>query len=332
MVEEKTGKKKLTSMQKRTITAVVYVVVWVALCALKWCVPHTKIGTHDEYWGSLGFDTVFCAVSVIGSFEFLRAIDRPESGIACKISLPQRAFTIAFCALVIPLYVVVQIFMEAGLLAVACAFGVYVMFLAGTSVFDHGRSTVKGTIYCVFAMLYCGVLSSMLSALNHLPQNSMTAILMLFMATVLSDAGAFAVGSLLKKVFPAKLAPKLSPNKTIVGAIGGLLGGIAGGVLAYFTMYICGGINGTQIFFQFNGVWLTFTSEYIHPIVSFIFVGLGTSVVAQIGDLFESAIKRECGVKDMGNLLPGHGGVLDRFDSMLYCGIVVLLCFGTIII
>ena len=318
-------------MQKRTITAVVYVVVWIALCALKWCVPHTKVGTHEEYWGALGFDAVFCAVSVIGSIEFLRAIDRPESGIACKISLPQRAFTIAFCALVIPLYVTVQMAMESGLLAVACAFTIYVMFLAATSVFDHGRSTVKGTIYCIFAMLYCGVLSSMLSSINHLPDNSMAAILMLFMATVLTDAGAFAVGSLLKKVFPAKLAPKLSPNKTIVGAVGGLLGGIVGGVLAYFTIYICGGINGTQAFFQFNDVYLTFSSDYFHPVVSFILVGLFTSVMSQVGDLFESAIKRECGIKDMGKILPGHGGVLDRFDSMLYCGVLVLLCFGTFI-
>lgn len=324
MVEVKTDKKKLTSMQKRSITAVVYVAVWIALCALKWCVPGG--------WGALGFDIVFCAISTIGSIEFLRAIDRPESGTACKISLPQRAFTIAFCAMVIPLYVIVQMTMKAqGLLAVACAFTVYVMFLAATSVFDHGRSTVKGTIYCVFAMLYCGVLSSMLSSINHLFINSMVAILMLFMATVLTDAGAFAVGSLLKKVFPAKLAPKLSPNKTVIGAIGGLLGGIVGGILAYYLMYICGGVNGTQYFFQFNGVWLTFSSEYIHPLVSFIIVGLCTSVLAQIGDLFESAIKRECGIKDMGKILPGHGGILDRFDSMLYCGVLVLLCFGTII-
>ena len=53
--------------------------------------------------------------------------------------------------------------------------------------------------------------------------------------------------------------------------------------------------------------------------------------MAQIGDLFESAIKRACGVKDMGKCLPGHGGILDRFDSMLYCSVVVLISFGTII-
>ncbi len=65
--------------------------------------------------------------------------------------------------------------------------------------------------------------------------------------------------------------------------------------------------------------------------MTFVLVGLGTSILAMIGDLFESAIKRECGIKDMGNLLPGHGGVLDRFDSMLYCGVLVLFAFGSII-
>jgi len=320
---ESTGK-KLTDMQKRVITAAVYLVVWVALCALKWLVP--------DNWGAFGFDAVFCAVSVIGSYEFLRAIDRtalPEH----KISTPQRAFAIAFCAMVVPLYVCIQLTMNAGFLAVACAFTVYVMFLCAISVFDHGRSTVKGTINCIFCMLYCGVLSAILSSINHLVRNSMVAILLLFMSTVLTDTGAFVIGSIFKKWIPAKLAPRLSPNKTVIGAVGGILGGIAGALLAYAVIYFLGGgINGTEFAMGVNGVFLTFSSDKIHPIVTFILVGFFTSVTAQIGDLFESAIKRECGVKDMGKLLPGHGGILDRFDSMLYCSTVVLLCFGTIIV
>ena len=327
MVTEKTEKPErlgLSSKQKRILTAAVYVTVWVALCALKWLVPGN--------WGAFGFDIVFCAVSVIGSYEFLRAIDHtaaPEQ----KISTPQRAFTIAFCALVIPLYVSVQLTMNAGFLAVACAFTVYVMFLCATSVFDHRRSTVKGTIYCIFCMLYCGVLSSMMAAINHLTMNSMAAILLLFMSTVLTDTGAFAIGTLFKRWIPAKLAPQLSPNKTVVGAVGGVLGGIAGALLAYLIIYyLGGGINGAEFEMGINGVFLTFSSTKIHPVVTFILVGFATAIMAQVGDLFESAIKRECGIKDMGNLLPGHGGILDRFDSMLYCSAVVLLSFGTIII
>lgn len=312
----------------RVITAVCYVAVWIAMCALKWCVPQGNVAGG---WGSIGFDLVFTAVSVIGTFEFLRAIDRSESGINCKISFPQRAITIAFSAMAVPLFTLVEMAMEGGLLAIACAFTVYVMFLAATSVFDHKKSSVKGTIYCVFCMLYCGVLSSILSAINHLDGNSMAAILLVFMVPVLTDTGAFIVGSSLKKFVPMKLAPQLSPNKTVIGAVGGLIGGVIGAIVVYYMMYLLGGVNGTIFFTGYNGVGLTVKSETFPALLSFVLVGLATSIMAQIGDLFESAIKRECGVKDMGKILPGHGGVLDRFDSMLYCSVVVFISFGTII-
>ena len=327
-VENGNKKNKLTSLQKRVITAVCYVVIWIAMCALKWCVPQ---GSVAGGWGSIGFDMVFTAVSVIGAYEFLRAIDRSESGINCKISTPQRAITIAFCAMAVPLFTVVEMAMDGGLLAMACAFTVYVMFLAATSVFDHRKSSVKGTIYCIFCMLYCGVLSTLLSAINHLDNNSMAAILLVFMVPVLTDTGAFVVGSSLKKFVPLKLAPQLSPNKTVIGAVGGIIGGVLGAIAVYYLMYCLGGVNGQIIYTGFNGVDLTVRSETFPALLSFVLVGLVTSFMAQIGDLFESAIKRECGVKDMGNLLPGHGGILDRFDSMLYCSVVVFISFGVII-
>lgn len=324
---------KNSTAVKRTVTSVIYMVVVAALCALKWCVPYTTtiFGTN-VYWGSLGFDAVFCAISILGSFEFLRAIDSNAEPSGKRISLAQRTFTIAFCAVTVPLYVILEMTWQAGLLAMVCAFAVYFMCLAATSVFDHEKSSVKGTISCVFCMLYCGILSTLLAAINHLEKNSMAAMLVLIVCTVFTDAGAYIIGSIFKRWIPLKLAPQLSPNKTVIGAVGGALGGILGAVIAYYIMYLCGGMNSEIFLWRFNEVFLEFSSDRIHPIVSFILVGLGTAVLAMIGDLFESAIKRECGIKDMGNLLPGHGGVLDRFDSMLYCGVLVLLAFGTIII
>lgn len=321
----------MVSFKKRTVTAVVYLTVLLALCALKWCVP---AGNVAGGWGSLGFDAIFTAVSVIGAIEFLRAVDKTPDNAGAQISTPQRAFTIAFCAVVIPLYILIEMIPQtngSGFLAVACAFVIYMMFLAATSVFDHGRSTVKGTINCVFCMLYCGVFSTLLSAINHLNDNSMAAILFIFFCSVLTDSGAYLIGSLLKRFIPFKLAPKLSPNKTVIGCVGGILGGVVGAVMVYYLMYFCGGLNGEVILFHFNGVELVTRSTNFSPLLSFILVGFFTSVMCQIGDLFESAVKRECKVKDMGNLLPGHGGILDRFDSMLFCSVVVLLSFGIII-
>jgi len=317
--------KNKSSLKARVITAVCYVLVWFALTALKWCVPGG--------WGALGFDAAFCAVSVIGSYEFMRAIDRRQSGVNCKISTPQRAVSIAFCAVSVPLYVFIESIPQtrgSGFLAVAVAFTIYTMFLAATSVFDHNRSSVKGTVYSIFCMLYCGVLSAMLSAVNHIKTNSVAAILTLFFVAVFTDSGAFIFGSLLKKYLPAKLAPQLSPNKTVIGAVGGVIGGIAGSVIAFYIMYGFGGINETVFLTRFNDVFLSVKSETFPPLLSFIIIGACTSIMCQIGDLFESAVKRECGVKDMGNILPGHGGILDRFDSMLYSSVVVLFSFGTV--
>jgi phosphatidate cytidylyltransferase len=126
----------------------------------------------------------------------------------------------------------------------------------------------------------------------------------------------------LKKFFPWKLAPKLSPNKTIVGGIGGLVGGMIGAIAAYYVYYFLGGVIGTE---------LVYTST-MPAVVAFMLIGLITAIFAQLGDLFESAIKREYGIKDMGKLLPGHGGMLDRFDSLLFSSVIVLFSFGVILI
>ncbi|GBQ06813.1 phosphatidate cytidylyltransferase [Saccharibacter floricola] len=106
---------------------------------------------------------------------------------------------------------------------------------------------------------------------------------------VASDSSAYAVGRL---IGGAKLAPSISPGKTISGSIGGLVGAaLMGGVIAYCAMgHWCGSAF----------LW-----------------GAVVGVAAQCGDLGESAFKRRLGVKDSGALIPGHGGLLDRFDGLL---------------
>lgn len=293
-------------MKTRVITGVVYALVWAVLLALKWLVPGG--------WGSLGYDVMFTAVSIIGCLEILRAFG--------GVSYPQKVITVAFCAVAVPLYVAVQTAMGDGFLALGCCGFIYALILAGVNVFHHGVSTIRGTMVCFLAMLYSGVLSCMLSSVNHLAENSVAAIIALFFIVTMTDTGAFLTGKLLGKKLPAKLAPKLSPHKTIVGAVGGIIGGMAGGVIAYYFHYGFALLLETPLVYK----------SAVPGAVTFMLIGLVTSILAQIGDLFESAIKRECNIKDMGDLLPGHGGVLDRFDSMLFSSVVVLFSFGIIII
>ena len=133
------------------------------------------------------------------------------------------------------------------------------------------------------------------------------ALLLAFVTSPLCDTMAYLVGSL---IGGKKLCPKISPKKTWSGAIGGLFGGIIGGILVY----------------------LIFRPEIIvaKPIViALIFAGIGlvSALLTEIGDLFESFIKRRLGFKDSGSILPGHGGVLDRIDGMLFTSVFVCIIF-----
>lgn len=107
-----------------------------------------------------------------------------------------------------------------------------------------------------------------------------------------SDTSAFIVGKLLGK---HKLVPKLSPKKTVEGAIGGVVGAaIIAGIWAYFFLQ-----DSYNIFFIIG-------------------VTAVCAILSQMGDLVASAIKRDNNLKDYGNIIPGHGGIMDRFDSMIY--------------
>lgn len=123
----------------------------------------------------------------------------------------------------------------------------------------------------------------------------------------MSDAFAMWIG---KAVKGPKLCPAVSPNKTISGAIGGLLGAVLMSVLIGVLAYLFGGDARALL-----PAW----HEYL-------LLGLLGGVVGQMGDLFFSLIKRHCGMKDFSNLFPGHGGMLDRLDSILFMA-MLMLCY-----
>lgn len=153
----------------------------------------------------------------------------------------------------------------------------------------------------VFGIAYTGAALSFGYAIRYFPYVGDAAggtALVIFPVwlTWSSDTGAFFVG---KIVGGPKLAASISPKKTISGAIGGIV--IAGGMALAYNAYIL------RPFAQ-----LTMTPSGVA------IFAVAIAIAATLGDLAESALKREAGVKDASNIIPGHGGVLDRLDSMLF--------------
>jgi phosphatidate cytidylyltransferase len=151
------------------------------------------------------------------------------------------------------------------------------------------------------SVLYTVVLLSHLYLLRQLPRGIAWTFLTFFLVWA-TDTGAYLVG---RQFGRHPLAPKISPNKTIEGSLGGLMFSLA---VALVFWRLAGGAS-----------WDTY-----------LVLGAIVGVSAQVGDLFESALKRGAGIKDSGNLIPGHGGILDRFDSFIF--VVPLIYYGVILL
>lgn len=124
--------------------------------------------------------------------------------------------------------------------------------------------------------------------------------------SVFTDTAAYFVGVSLKG---PKLCPSISPKKTVSGAIGGILGGVLGSLVVYFTFEYFA-------LFPFADVQTLGFGDV--SIWIYVIVGLGGAILNTLGDLATSRIKRCCGIKDFGKIFPGHGGIMDRIDGMLF--------------
>ena len=120
-------------------------------------------------------------------------------------------------------------------------------------------------------------------------------------------AAAYFVGSRFGK---RKLIPAVSPNKTVAGAVAGLIGSMLTALIIYGL---------TLAFMPSADVSL------MPPIWHFVIIGFVGGIAGELGDLFASLVKRHCGIKDYGNIFPGHGGMMDRLDSVLFVSVLIYL-------
>lgn len=253
------------------------------------------------YFGGIAFGVFIALFCVVGLFEFYRAFRqkgiRPVSVIgyiyvllipAAMILKPTQALDVTIKG--------VNIFPIAQLLIL--------LALLTLMVFRHKHVSPADCGITLFGAFYVPVLFSFFVLTRNM-EDGLWLIIVAVLGSILADTFALFFGMAWGK---KKLIPSISPKKTIAGSIGSFVGSTVG-VTAY-------------------GIVLASLNLLSNPIsvIHFAVLGFLMGATSQIGDLSASAIKRYCGIKDFGKLIPGHGGVLDRFDSMLF-NVPLVYCY-----
>ena len=166
-------------------------------------------------------------------------------------------------------------------------------------VFAYPRYNTQQIMAAFFGMFYVAVMLSYIYQIRILPGGIFT-VWLVFVCSWGCDTCAYCAGMLIGK---HKMAPILSPKKSVEGGIGGILGAALIGVL--------------------YGLAINYWGDAGADVLSYAVIGAAGGAISQIGDLAASAIKRYHNIKDYGKLIPGHGGILDRFDSVIFTAPII---------
>ena len=178
-------------------------------------------------------------------------------------------------------------------------FMVFLICMMGVLVFSFPKYRTEQILAAFFCVFYVAVMLSYIYQIRILPGGVFT-VWLVFICSWGCDTCAYCVGMLIGK---HKMAPKLSPKKSVEGGIGGIAGAALLGVLYALAINKWGDAGA--------------------GIVRFAIIGAAGGAISQVGDLAASAIKRNHNIKDYGKLIPGHGGILDRFDSVIFTAPII---------
>lgn len=276
-------------MKIRTVSGACFVLLTAAFFLLRQFVDYRFFSIYIWF---------FCAM---GTFEVSRAL---------KSNLKPSVFIalIVYGVLFVPVYAVFEYFVWGGFgWLVAVAFTV--VYSAALISVQGGAESPRASFIALVPLLYPSVLLLTMLQINSL-ELGFVALLLVFVISPCADTFAYLVGmtySKIRKGNVKKLCPALSPNKTVAGAIGGVIGGTIGALVLFF---ICKPEINSSV-----------------PALIFIIIGFFGSIFTEAGDLFESFIKRRAGIKDMGRIMPGHGGVMDRIDGMVFASALIYFIF-----
>jgi len=310
-------------MKDRLLTSLGLGIVFILIFVLK------------QYVSAYFFDAFIALIMVVASYEF--------SKILTKMGKFNHSEMIMMFPIVLAVGLVVSLFLGAGYYSLLIGLGFVACFTLGVFLVDlifvkqtkkemairefdgslvkfafkKALNTMYGYLYPAF-VLSCMILLNHFEVLSSVGEQfadvSFFVLLFAFLIPIFTDSFAMLIGSLIEG---KKLCPKISPSKTISGAIGGALSCV---VLCATLFLLFNQIESISLLL--NSVNLGINS--IWKLVLIVFFG---SIVSQFGDIFESYLKRRAKVKDSGRILPGHGGILDRFDSYIFVAPYILLAF-----
>lgn len=246
-------------------------------------------------WGAVGLFCLCSLFAVIGSYELERnTVGKRENGAWMSTWLMDAAILVAMMWLA-------SILAMPGIAFVIWASLLLLRFVF--QIFIYEQSPLQAISVSVLAQFYIGIPLALLAFFAVYLDKPWTVICIIAMIWI-NDTGAYLVGTLAGR---HKMFKRLSPKKSWEGFLGGLLFNIG----AAFIYFYCFKLNSGFILFKSVDGW--------------IFIGICVTCFATLGDLFESMLKRSLGIKDFGSIIPGHGGVLDRIDSLLFVVPGVLL-------
>jgi phosphatidate cytidylyltransferase len=237
------------------------------------------------------FDATIALVSALALYEFLDLGRHKGYDVPVAISIAMMLFIIAS-------FVLEPISVEMGVFVV-------LLVIPGSYVFAKSslEDALPSSAIAVMATLYVGMLGGSLIRLRNDFAVGWKLVFFLLLVVWLGDAGAYYVGRSMGK---HKLSPRISPKKTVEGLAGGMITSMITALVIHFTFF----------------------PEF--PLLHAAVAGLLLSMTGVIGDLAESMWKRSAAVKDSGTLLPGHGGFLDRFDSIFFAAPILYVHWALI--
>lgn len=244
--------------------------------------------------GGISLQITVLIVATIGTFELYKAFSQ-------KLNLTHYIGIVFGIIYVILLNSPFEIFNS-----IISLFGITLLSIL---VFNYPKFTINDILVTFFGFFYVYFFMSHVYIIRE-QEHGQIFVWLIFISAWLCDTGAYFTGTMIGK---RKFIPKLSPNKTLEGAIGGVVFSAIGGFL--------------------YAIFIENTAPIDIGVSNSLFFTLSTAVgaiAAQLGDLTASAIKRFTGIKDFGKIFPGHGGVMDRFDSVLFTAPLTYICLTII--